>query len=418
MTSEIIPTCYRTLLRTVPIPIFFRGLDGKYIGCNLAFEIFTGKSRSEILGKDNHNFFPRALVDKELKSDREIVDNRKGQRYEWHFDTPMGGMKDAYIDKAPIMDGAENVVGVSGAITDISGVRALEAELANSTYRLESLLNSLPVAIVIIDTNSKKIVDLNPLAMVMLGYTREQLVNCDCHTYICNGDTGRCPLSDNLLSLDRSESVLINSAGKQLPVLKSTIQTEIEGHGYLLECFQDISEQKTLEHRLREMAETDFLTGIFNRRHFMELALREISRSRRYRSSVSFLMIDIDWFKEINDRYGHSAGDEVLKGVARSCQKSVRDIDIVGRIGGEEFAVILVECSTDSALIVAERIRANIEANEFQLDGETLRCTVSIGISGNGSGDAGLDLIMKQADTALYDSKHAGRNRTCCFKGE
>jgi diguanylate cyclase (GGDEF)-like protein len=129
-------------------------------------------------------------------------------------------------------------------------------------------------------------------------------------------------------------------------------------------------------------------------------------------------MIDIDWFKKINDRYGHSAGDEVLKGVARICKESIRDIDIAGRFGGEEFAVVLVECSLDSAFTVAERIRANIESNEFPVDGTSIRCTVSIGIAGNTTEDADLEMVMKRADTALYDAKQAGRNRTCCFTTE
>jgi len=418
MTSDIIPDLYRTTFGTFPIPIFFRGIDGKYIGCNPAFELFTGKSRSEIIGKDSYDLFPRALAEKEVESDQEIVISGKAQRYEWHFDTPLGDIRDVYIDKAPIIDGTDSIVGISGAITDISGVRALENELANSTNRLESLLSALPVAIVIIDIDTHKIVDLNPLAMVMLGYTREQLINRDCHMYICREKADRCPLSDISSSLDRSESVLINSAGNQIPVLRSTIQTEIEGKGFLLECFQDISEQKELEYRLREMAEMDFLTGIFNRRHFIELALREISRSKRYQTPISLFMIDIDWFKKINDRYGHSAGDEVLKGVARICKESIRDIDIAGRFGGEEFAVVLVECSLDSAFTVAERIRANIESNEFPVDGTSIRCTVSIGIAGNTTEDADLEMVMKRADTALYDAKQAGRNRTCCFTTE
>lgn len=410
---EMSPDLCGTLLSTIPIPIFFRSITGEYITCNPAFEHFIGKSRSEIIGKNNHDVFPRRWADKECRNDQQIVLSKKVQRYEWQLEHPMGGMHYVYIDKAPVMNHAGNIIGFSGAITDISGVKRLEEELASNSYRLESLLNSLPVAIVVIDFRTHEILDLNPMAMVMLGYTREQLAGRDCRTHICSNKTKQCPLAGTSLPQERSEDVITDSTGKHIPVLKSTILTEIDNKKLLLECFSDISKQKNMEARLREMAEIDFLTGIFNRRHFIESAEREIARSKRYNTRFSVIMLDIDWFKKINDQFGHAAGDEILKGVAELCQKTLRETDIIGRMGGEEFAVLLAESDMDGALIVSERIRQSVASHAFNFDGQAIQCTVSLGVASVIHGKDNLKIIMKRADAALYDAKKEGRNKVC-----
>lgn len=411
---EISPDLYGTLFSTIPIPIFFRSVTGEYITCNPAFEHFTGKSYSEIIGKNNYDVLPERWAGKEIKNDQEIVLSKKSQRYEWQLDRPMGGMQYVYIDKAPVTNGSGNIVGFSGAITDISEVKRLEEELADTSNRLESLLSSLPVAIVVIDFSTFEILDLNPMAMVMLGYTREQLAGRDCRTYICNKKTKQCPLVEKSLPQDRSEDILTDSAGKHIPVLKSTILTEIDNRKLLLECFSDISEQKKLEARLREMAETDSLTGIFNRRHFIESAEKEVARSKRHDTLFSVIILDIDWFKSINDQFGHAAGDKVLRGVTDLCRKSLRESDIIGRMGGEEFAVLLAESDMDGALIVSKRIRQNVASHVFEFEDQTIQCTVSLGVASVIPGKDNLKSIMMRADAALYDAKKAGRNKICC----
>jgi diguanylate cyclase (GGDEF)-like protein len=157
----------------------------------------------------------------------------------------------------------------------------------------------------------------------------------------------------------------------------------------------------------------DFLTGIYNRRHFIESAEREIARSKRYKSMMTVAILDIDWFKEINDQFGHAAGDEVIKGIADNCRETIRGTDILGRIGGEEFAMILIETDLEDSFAVAERLRKRIESHVFKFDGQTTRCTVSIGISAIFPEKDDLETIMKRADAALYEAKQSGRNRTC-----
>jgi diguanylate cyclase (GGDEF)-like protein len=171
--------------------------------------------------------------------------------------------------------------------------------------------------------------------------------------------------------------------------------------------------QRRLAHTLEAQAHTDVLTGLANRRRFFEVADAELARARRYGTPLSVLMLDIDHFKDVNDAHGHRAGDRVLQQLARTCLEVLRTVDVVGRVGGEEFAILLPETAREGAVEVAERLREAVgRAEVAREEGVPLRVTVSIGVS-TLSGAANLDTLMSQADTALYDAKHAGRNRVC-----
>ena len=165
--------------------------------------------------------------------------------------------------------------------------------------------------------------------------------------------------------------------------------------------------------KLEKMAFIDPLTGALNRRRFKELSELELERSIRYENNLSFLMLDIDHFKEINDTYGHAIGDEVLKHFASTCINMARNIDIIARVGGEEFIVMLPETNTDNAYIMAERFRKKISDSEIIVDDNIIKYSVSIGISVlDLSEDTNIDTILEKADKALYNAKNGGRNKT------
>lgn len=162
---------------------------------------------------------------------------------------------------------------------------------------------------------------------------------------------------------------------------------------------------------LYRLATVDSLTGVFIRRHFMDLAEKEINRARRYDGPMAMIMLDADHFKSINDTHGHAAGDTVLRAIAETCYRDLRDVDFVGRLGGEEFAICLPETDQAAACEVAERIREDIENLVIPIDdGKTIRLSISVGVSELMSKDC-LDDVMRRADAALYEAKKGGRNR-------
>jgi diguanylate cyclase (GGDEF)-like protein len=164
------------------------------------------------------------------------------------------------------------------------------------------------------------------------------------------------------------------------------------------------------EHRLRWEAMTDPLTGLLNRRRFLELSNREEDRSRRYDLPFSVLMVDIDHFKRINDGHGHPVGDRVIQALADICTKALRPHDILARFGGEEFVLTLPQTPADGAYIVAERIRRMVEVCAVETDNASVGFTVSIGMSSYEKGQR-FDQVVARADQALYEAKHGGRNR-------
>lgn len=179
--------------------------------------------------------------------------------------------------------------------------------------------------------------------------------------------------------------------------------------------YGNVSELADQAEALERLACVDGLTGLNNRRHFLELAQSEWSRFRRYGRSLALLMTDIDLFKSVNDQYGHDAGDEVIKAVTEILQTHKRTSDIAGRLGGEEFALILPEATLDSAVIVAERLRHLVADRTVAVAGWRISVTISIGVSAGHAAMSGFDELLKQANVALYDAKHSGRNRVCRF---
>ena len=162
---------------------------------------------------------------------------------------------------------------------------------------------------------------------------------------------------------------------------------------------------------VQELATTDGLTGIANRYHLFAMGEREFRKTQRSGSPLSAVMLDIDCFKQVNDTYGHAVGDQVLQEIAKRCQTNIRNVDILGRYGGEEFVIILTDTDTIAACVVAERLRKHIEENPILTDAGEACVTVSLGIAGIISTMPDLSTLLDCADTAMYAAKRKGRNR-------
>lgn len=176
-----------------------------------------------------------------------------------------------------------------------------------------------------------------------------------------------------------------------------------------------VSEQKLIEanKELAELAAMDVLSGCYNRRYFFDLVDKELSRTRRYNKIFTVLMVDIDHFKRINDNYGHAAGDEIIAWLGSVLSESFRKSDIVGRIGGEEFAVCCIDCDAANAFLLGERIRQECMQTVHDKIAKDLVVTISVGIAQYRPEDTQFASVLDRADKQLYTAKRSGRNRCC-----
>jgi len=205
-----------------------------------------------------------------------------------------------------------------------------------------------------------------------------------------------------------TETVRYRKDGQAVPVavygVPLTTQT---GERLIYGLYKDIREKKEAEEKLLQLTETDALTGVANRLKLEQLLEEELKISQRYASSFSLIMMDIDFFKEINDQYGHLVGDEVLKELAATMENSIRDADVLARVGGEEFLILLRRTDYDDAVCLAERIRSEIEANEFSVD-RSITCSFGVTVYRE---DDDSKTLLNRVDDFLYIAKKNGRNR-------
>jgi diguanylate cyclase (GGDEF)-like protein len=195
----------------------------------------------------------------------------------------------------------------------------------------------------------------------------------------------------------------------QLETLNHSLEDKVKKRTRQLE--KELTMRKVLEKVLRKIADHDPLTKLLNRRSFLTRVNYEISRSNRYKNDLSYMIVDIDNFKRINDTYGHLTGDAVLKAFSKKISGILRDSDFIGRIGGEEFAIALPDTSMNSAKKMAERIRKEIAEHTIQYKNKSINFTVSIGISKLMLDEKSIAEAFSRADSALYQAKNSGRDK-------
>lgn len=277
------------------------------------------------------------------------------------------------------------------------------------------IFSSMRDAVLVVDTNLR-LLDFNPAAQNLLPTLEQKHIGQPALQVFAPYDG----LTESLTSPETTEINLTMATGlgwsqlqdrsfevRSFPLIA---RNRIIGYAAIL---ADMTAQTLLREQLRLHAETDPLTGIANRRLFDQALERECKRSDRFNMPFSLLMIDVDHFKRINDKFGHPAGDEVLRTLARRIRERVRESDLLARYGGEEFAILLVETPLGQAYILAEHIRAAVQDEPFVLSTMQLPVTVSIGLATRAPGDLTSPVaLMKQADLALYQAKAHGRNQT------
>lgn len=268
----------------------------------------------------------------------------------------------------------------------------------------------------------RRYVQVNQKFCDMMGYTREELIGMKVSELRYAGEPGDSSYLQQLLSGEATslaaERRYVCKDGSMLWVNRTiSLVRDYAGHPlHFLRIVEDITERKRLESEMRELAATDMLTGLPNRRAFIARLEAEHARLRRFDTQqAAVLMLDLDYFKRINDTWGHPAGDAVLRHVAQVIKDEIREVDGCGRLGGEEFAIVLAGAAPVAAREFAERLRRTIAEVCVVFEDANIRITASIGVAALGVDDETADAALQRADRALYKAKGVGRDRVVVF---
>lgn len=287
--------------------------------------------------------------------------------------------------------------------------QAANRELSENRQLLQSILQAIPAPLIIINQETGEFLQANEAARRYLGdaFLLDPLA---LKKYFKKHDIIKLSISlQQHEQVAEHETRITMPNGSSRDVLLVATKAVIGGIAAIVTVIIDITNRKEMEQHLQLLASTDPLTGLANRSRFFSLATTEIKRSQRFGHPLTVIMFDIDFFKHINDTFGHEAGDRTLRNCANLCRSLVREHDTVARIGGEEFALLLPETDPANARILAERFRMAVEKLLVEHD---TGITVSLGIAAVRPGETAVDAALSRADQAMYAAKNAGRNRT------
>ncbi len=309
----------------------------------------------------------------------------------------------------------------TGTVQDITHQHQAETAIQQSEQRLRTILDATPYPILIVENS-----DL--LSVLYANRSTFELFDLDSHCHYEDihlqqfwsepAELTRFVTEAATMGVSGRQVLMRNVAGRHYWGELSGRLMDFSGVEALFVTLTDVTERRRMLADLERLATTDALTGVLNRRSFLETMQRELRRSIRYRQPFSQLMLDIDHFKRVNDHYGHAFGDEVLRRFCETVESCLREEDQLGRIGGEEFGVILVSSAQEGGYVVAERIRRRWQDEVFEIQGARCNFTVSIGVAQLQSDDESVEDIMERADRGLYGAKRAGRNCVIVFNGD
>ena len=405
----------RTLIKTIPDLIWLKDKEGTYITCNTTFEAYMGLGENDIIGKTDYEFFDHSLADIFSMHDKSVMQSGKVSISE-NSVSFKSDHHHGYLEtiKTPLRDLDGNIVGVLGIARDISRRKKYENELRKFSLAVEQN----PCAIMITDLEAN-IEYANAAYIGNSGYTQDEIIGKK-STILKSGknepDTIK-NLWDTILKGETWKGELINRRKDGTEYIDLTLISPVrQPNGeisHYLAIKEDITERKIIEEENRNLAFSDPLTGLSNRRKLLERLKHTLARCQRENTQIAVLMLDLDRFKAVNDTLGHLAGDELLKQVSQRITDRLRTTDMVARMGGDEFVVLLEDIThEEDAARIATEIVIDLTL-PFQLGkNHDVRIGASIGIAlypqhGNTSA-----ALMDNADIALYQAKDNGRG---CF---
>ncbi|MDX8385871.1 MAG: diguanylate cyclase [Gallionella sp.] len=302
-----------------------------------------------------------------------------------------------------------------GSARDVTLKNEELRELEAKKSKLEFILDQLPD--IHYRTNMQGIITMiSPACHEILGHRPEDMLDTAMASYY-NTPEDRLKVIQSIADADgkntQVEAALRHKDGSIIWVSSNAaVRSDPDGkHCYIEGIARDITSRKHNEDHLVALSSIDSQTGAYTRRNFMDKAEETINMVKRYNHIATLLVADLDHFKQVNDNYGHHAGDLALAAFGKVCLQEIREPDIFGRLGGEEFGLMLPETPIAQAKVLAERIRNATEAVEITVDGRIIKITVSIGLAEVGSDEQLLSSVMRRADQAMYQAKENGRNQ-------
>jgi diguanylate cyclase (GGDEF)-like protein/PAS domain S-box-containing protein len=414
----------RMITDNIPAYVAYVDSDLRYRFINKAYEILYEKPRAEIIGRHASEVLNEDYYEKHLERIQIVLTGQKV-----FFETPFPfkeGQLFLSVSYIPDTDEKGNTKGYYVLAHDITERKQVEDQLRQLSLAVECN----PASIIITDLNGN-IEYVNPKFTELTEYTYEE----------ARGNTprmlqsGRTPsevyanLWQTILSGRQWNGDLLNrKKNGRLYWENTSISSITDSKGkmtHFIAVNEDITARKEAEEKIQQLnieleklAITDYLTNLYNRRYFMERGAEEFKRAQRTKHALSILMLDIDEFKNINDTYGHETGDFALRQVVAALKSNLREIDLLGRMGGDEFTALLPNTKIQDAVKLAERVRLDMERMSFQTPEAsfTLAITISIGVAALTHKTFNVDDMLRNADTALYQAKRAGRN--CVVKYE
>ena len=390
-------------------------VDGRAVHCNAAAAEFFGRRPQEVIGRRCSALWPGLLGPELFRS----VINRPGRRvasemvdHEVALERPDGPVTVVVDLRATPYDD-----GLVVAWREVSERHRQERAAAASAAQFRAAFEHAPVGMLLIDAD-RKIIQANDSFAAMSGRGIAELTGLSLDQLLDPRDipesrTDFAHLFTGDLEGYHRERRLLTSSGDTRWISVSVARVGTHEGVYAVEHIEDIHERKTYAERLQFLADHDPLTGLFNRRRFVEELNQQLARDSRYGGTSSVMIVDLDNFKYINDSLGHAAGDLILEAIAHALRLRLRDSDVIGRLGGDEFAVLLPGADPGKALAVAATLLGGIRNSEVEHAGQRVRTTGSIGIASSDGGE-GKDLLSN-ADLALYAAKDAGRNTAVVY---
>lgn len=402
----------RQILNTAADGLLVIDRDFKILKANNTFlEMF--QEGEDLIGRQCHEVLLGPLCKTAQCPMIQIFEEGKAIEFEEDKHRRDGTSFPCLIKATPYRDCRGSLVGIVEDFRDITPRKIAETAIRESEERFRDILDNSPDLIQNISPEGKFLY-VNPAWKKILEYDDEDLKGLYLADILAPATKEQCleKFTSVLQGEDffEIETEFVAKSGWIVSVTGSASCKRKGGKAvYTRGIFRDITLQKALEEKLQHLATRDELTGLYNRRMFKELCLKEISRAKRHPKPFSLAIFDIDYFKNINDTHGHDAGDFVLQAMAKLCLERIRQDDFLARWGGEEFVLLLPDTALGEAKELCERLRGAIAGYDFL---QPPQVTVSFGLTGFVPED-GLESLVKRADQALYAAKKSGRNKVC-----